>query len=295
MSARQDIRVNTLIIGAGRSGTTSLWSFMKEHDDVCFSFIKEVPYFSLKEHYSKGEPYYHGFFRSCGDARVFASSDTYLLMDHEAISRVYDYNPDMRIIVMLREPASRAYSSYNYSLNAGHHKAYSSFLDSLEAERDIVQEPDIIRRNNLGHFYGSLYHKHLSQWAKVFPREQILLVKTSDLKDHPERFTGDLCAFLNLKPFVGEIGWINAAAVPKNKALEKLFTDRASLPRRFVRHLLPRKFKLWLMRSGLPAKMHEANRRQEASVPLSPQEEHMAKAYFSKDLKLLEQDFGIKF
>lgn len=289
------MRVNTLIIGAGRSGTTTLWTFMKEHDDICFSYIKEVPFFSLKEHFSKGENYYHDFFRSCGAAPVIASSDTYLLMDHEAISRVYSYNPQMKILVLLREPVARTYSSYNYSINAGHHNAYASFINSVDAEREILQEPDIIRRNNLGHFYGSLYHKHLSRWASVFPREQILLLKTSDLKDNPEKFTGELCSFLNLPPFSGEIGWINAAAVPKNKVVEKLFTDRRSLPRRIIRHLFPRKIKHWIMRSGLPGKMHEANRRQEASKPLSPKEENLAKAYFKKDLKLLKEDFGFEF
>jgi len=294
MSTKRNIRVNTLIIGAGRSGTTTLWSFMKDQEDICFSFIKEVPFFSLKAHFSKGENYYHDFFRSCGDAPVIASSDTYLLMDHEAISRVYAYNPEMKIIVLLREPVSRTYSSYNYSIHAGHHKAYSCFMDSLEAEREIVQEPDIIRRNNLGHFYGSLYHEHLMHWAKVFPREQILLLKTSDMKDHPEKFKGELCTFLNLAPFVGDVGWVNAAAVPKNKALEKLFTDRGSLIRRLVRNVFPRKFKQWIMRSGLPGKMHEKNRRQEASEPLSLQEKNTAKDYFRKDLELLEKDFGIK-
>jgi len=295
MKAKQEIRVNTLIIGAGRSGTTTLWSFMKDHDDICFSYIKEVPFFSLLEHYSRGENYYHSFFRSCGTARVIASSDSHLLMDHEAISRIYSYNPEMKIIALLREPVSRAYSSYNYSLHAGHHQEYSSFLDSLEAEREIVQEADIIRRNNLGHFYGSLYHEHLSRWTAVFPREQLLLLKTSDLQKFPDKLAGELCTFLDLAPFAGKIGWVNAAAAPKNKKLERLFTDRGSLTRRILRKMLPQKAKHWIMSSGLPAALHKANKRQEAGEKLSPGDENTARAYFRDDLRLLQQDFGITF
>ncbi len=295
MNTHQNSRVNTLIIGAGRSGTTTLWSYMKEHEEVCFSYIKEVPFFSLTEQFSKGEKYYHSFFRNCEGAPVIASADTYLLMDHKAISRVHKYNPDMKLVVMLREPVARAYSSYTYSVNFGHHKAYASFLDSMEEERRISQEPDIVRRNNVGHFYGSLYHEHLSQWRKVFPREQMLLLKTSDLKDHPEQFSGELPSFLNLKPFEGEPGWVNAAAVPKNKVVEKLFMDRETLPRKLVRKLVPRQVKHWIMSSGLIGKLHEANRKPQATPPLSEEEENLARPFFMNDLMQLKEDFGIEF
>ena len=200
MVNRGDFRVNTLIIGAGRSGTTSLYAYLETHRDVCFSSIKEVHYFSIDELFKRGERYYHSFFRKCDDATVIASADTYLLMDYDAITRIHAYNPDMKIIVMLRDPVARAYSSYNYSVNYGHHKAYGTFLDSVVREKDIDKVANIVTRNNVGHFYGSLYYEHLSKWSAVFPREQIFLLKTGDLKDSPRRLSEEMFHFLGL-PF----------------------------------------------------------------------------------------------
>ena len=122
------LRVNALIIGAGSSGPTSLYGYLESHPDVCFSNIKEVHFFSIDELYKRGESYYHSFFRKCQSAPVIASADTYLLMDHDAISRIHAYNPEMKIIVMLRDPVTRAYSNYNYSVNYGHHQAYAALL-----------------------------------------------------------------------------------------------------------------------------------------------------------------------
>jgi len=295
MSEQKGIRVNTLIIGAGRSGTTSLYSYLKAHPEVCFSYIKEIPFFSLKEHFVRGQKYYHSFFRKCGTAPVIASADTYLLVDHEAISRVHAYNPEMKILVMLREPVDRAYSSYNYSVNFGHHKAYGSFVDSMEWEKEIDSEPDIVRRNNLGHFYGSLYHKHLSRWTMIFPREQLLLLKTSDLKDHPQKFSNDLFSFLGIPVYEGEIERVNAAAAPKNKTVEKLFMDRNNLPRRLLRKLTPRPVKNLIMRSGIVDKLHEANRKEQSALPLSQEERRLVLSFFREDLQLLKKEFGIEF
>jgi hypothetical protein len=295
MSAAQEIRVNTLIIGAGRSGTTTLCSYLKAHRDVCFSYIKEVPFFSLAAHHQKGEKYYHSFFRGCHGTSVTASADTYLLMDHDAISRIHAYNPDMKIIVMLRDPVARAYSSYHYSVNFGHHPAYASFLDSIDMEREIHKESDIVKRNNVGHFYGSQYYKHLTRWSAVFPREQLLLLKTSDLEGDPEKFSAELFSFLNLQGYGGGIERSNSAAVPKNRYLEKLIMDRNSLPRRLIRNLTPRPLKHLIMRSGIVEGMRQANRKSDLYQPLPEKERESAMRFFSSDLQLLKKEYGVGF
>ncbi len=289
-----NFRVNTLIIGAGRSGTTSLFAHMETHADVCFSSIKEVHYFSIGELYRRGEKYYHSFFKNREGAHVIASADTYLLMDHDAISRIRDYNPEMKMIVMLRDPVARAYSSYNYSVNYGHHEAYSTFLDSIEVEKDIENESNIVTRNNLGHFHGSLYYKHMIKWTEQFPREQFLLLETSELKESPHILLEKLAAFLNLSSFEGKVERENVAAIPKNKKLEKFLLDRDGFLRSMIRILTPRFIKNLIMGSGLVDRLHDANRVEFAVTPLAAKEAEKAMLFFKEDLQLLKKEFGIK-
>ena len=293
MADKDGFKVNTLIIGAGRSGTTSLFTYLEAHNDVCFSIIKEVHYFSIVELFRKGEKYYHSFFRRCKNEPVIASADTYLLMDHEAIPRIHAYNPEMKIIVMLRDPVKRAYSSYNYSVNYGHHEAYAAFLDSIEVEKNIDEETNIVTRNNVGHFYGSLYYEHLSKWTTVFPREQFLLLKTSDLKESPQKLSEELFSFLDLSNHQGEIERVNPAAVPGSMKLEKFLLDRDSVSRKFIRRVTPRFLKNLIMGSGVVDKLHDANRKEQSVTPLSKEEAEKAMRFFTNDLQLLKKEFGI--
>jgi len=291
MADKGGLRVNTLVIGAGRSGTTSLTSLLEGHREVCFSNIKEVHYFSIPDLYQRGEGYYHGFFRRYRDEPVVASADTYLLMDHEAIQRVHAYNPEMKIIVLLRDPVARAWSSYHYSVNYGHHGAYAEFLDSSEKEKNIRDETDIVRRNNVGHLYGSLYYEHLHRWAEVFPREQILLLKTDDLKEAPEELTRKLYAFLDLLPEDSVIGTENPAAVPRNLKLERFLLDRDRFLRKVIRKAVPRFIRNMVIGTGVVDRLHAANRKFKPYEPLPVEKEEEARRYFEEDLRLLKQEF----
>ena len=291
MADRSRIQVNTLVIGAGRSGTTSLCSLLEGHREVCFSNIKEVHYFSIPDLYRRGEGYYHSFFRRYRGEPVVASADTYLLMDHEAIQRVHAYNPEMKIIVLLRDPVARAWSSYHYSVSYGHHGAYADFLDSPEKEKNIRDEKDIVRRNNAGHFYGGLYYEHLHRWAEAFPGEQMLLLKTETLKEAPEELTRELYTFLDLVPDGSVPGTANQAAVPRSLKLERFLLDRDRFFRKVIRKAVPRFIKNLVIGTGVVDRLHEANRKPGPYEPLPVEKEKEARRYFEKDLSLLKKEF----
>jgi hypothetical protein len=291
------VKVNTLIIGAGRSGTTSLFKILESHPEVCFSKIKEVHYFSIEDLYCRGEKYYESFFPHFKNEKIVASADTYLLMDYSAISRIKAYNPEIKIIVMLRNPVDRAYSSYNYSINYGYHKAYNSFIDSIVFEKDIENEESIIQRNNLGHFYGSLYGKHLSEWSKIFTKENLLIITLDELKSNTDGFMNKLSSYLAINPFLLNQkyeGKQNQNAVPKIKSFEQFLLNRDSGLRKFIRWFFPSFLKKLIIHSNIVDKIHELNRKPSEYKPLSKQDKLLAMKYFEKDLEILKSEFGIE-
>lgn len=294
LNKKASIRVNTLLIGAGRSGTTSLCSALAQHPEICFSTIKEVNYFSIEDLYSRGEEYFHSFF-DYKDENVVATSDTYLLPAYDAIEKIHSYNPEMKLVVLLRDPVNRAYSSYNYSVNYGHHKAYHSFLDSIDIEKDIMQKKDLIEINNLGHFYGSLYARHLQEWAKLFPKQQMLILRTSDMRDNPGRFSSKLTDFLGIQSYQFTYEKQNVNAIPRSRLMERMLIDRNSILRKAVRKLLPWGIKQRIIKSGKVEQIHNANRQAREATVLSDEEYNVAKQYFVKDLEMLQKEFGIIF
>jgi hypothetical protein len=178
-------------------------------------------------------------------------------------------------------------------VNNGHHEAYRDFLDSIEAEKNIRQVPDVVRRNNFGHFYGSLYYEHLSRWASVFPKDQILLLRTRDLSENPTEFSSKLFAFLNLYDPGIPVKKYNTAAVPRNMKLERFFIDRDHFLRKVIRKITPGFIKRTVVGSGVVDRLHEANRREQGNQPISPEQESEARKYFIEDLQLLKQEFQV--
>ncbi|MEX2370309.1 MAG: sulfotransferase [Bacteroidales bacterium] len=289
----EKIRVNTLVIGAGRSGTTTICSMLASHPDVIFSKIKEVHFFSIPALYKRGVSYYHTFFNNKKGKPVVASADTYLMIDHGAIRKIQDYNPDMKIVVILRDPVERAYSSYNYSINYGHHESYPAFTDSIAKEKNIASEPDIVMRNNKGHFYAGLYAYHLEKWMEVFNPSQVLLLTTRQLRNEPLLLAGKLFRFLNIDLIEAVSGNENPAAVPKSKKLEKFLLDRDAPLRKMIRNLTPATVKRLIFSSGFVDMIHKANRKTKTATPLSDEENQIAYNYFKDDLKMLKKIFGI--
>lgn len=290
------MKVDLLIIGAGRSGTTSVSKYLEHHAQVCFSTIKEVHYFSVDDLFKRGEKYYHSFFEHYNNEKVVVSADTYLLMDYKAISRIKAYNPNMKILVMLRNPVDRAYSSYNYSVNYGYHEALASFSDCIDFEKNIEAEQDTVMQNNLGHLYGSLYYKHLSEWLKHFPKEQFLFLTTNELKTNPDVINSKINAFLGIDAQMADTNKKekhNAYAVPKNKGLEQFLLNRNNGIRVLIRKLVPSFIKKAVIKSGVVDKLHDINRVEAQYEKLSNNEYNTMYKYFEDDLNKLKSEIGI--
>lgn len=285
--------VNTLIIGAGRSGTTSLYAYLEKHPAVNFSITKELHYFSIPDLYNRGENYFHSLFTD-RNKKIIATADTYLLMDAEAPARVKAYNANMKLIIMLREPVARAYSNFNYSVNFGHEKSDISFLETIKLEPGRLNSEDIVEKNNLCHFYGSLYYKHISYWNKYFPSDQILIFKLADLKNNPEQFYKNVCIQLgiNYVPFEKQDKEFNVATGAKSKWLQQLLLNRNNPVRKVLSFML-RPFRKLVIQSGMIDKVYALNKKTITIQPLTDEEKQIAKAYFKEDEELLIKTYGI--
>jgi Sulfotransferase domain len=204
-----------LIIGGQRCGTTSLYEYLCAHPAGCRARGHEVHYFTLN--FTKGPAWYRGHFPTAVEFRraarragvaITGEASPYYLFHPMVPERVRELLPDVRLLILLRDPVDRAYSHYQRELQVGVETL--SFEDALEAEPARLEgEDDRLRlevgyrsfaHRNFSYVARGLYADQLRRWLGVFPREQILVARSEDLSRTPESVLPGIYEFLGLPP-----------------------------------------------------------------------------------------------
>ena len=286
-------KVNFLIIGAQKAGTTSLFNYLKQHPDIYFSEVKEVTYFVFDHLYNKGEKYYHSFFPNYKNQKAIGSAYVHMLPCAKCPQRVFAYNPAMKFVVILRNPIDRAYSSYYYALKNSWEKPEISFSDAFQIEKERITAENY----DLTYFYNGLYHQHLSNWIKYFPRENFLILTQQELKSGTDKTMTKIFNFLGVENMLVDTNKkYNVASDVHSKSLQKLMLDKENKLVRMLGNIIPQKTKVFIRSKVFPL-VYRANVK-ENEEPVKPLDEKTRKtlsAYFENDLALLKKDFGITY
>lgn len=177
-------KINIIGIGAQKCASTWVYGMLAEHPSVCVSEEKEVNFFSY--YYDRGYHWYQQQFES-GNTSAYAEVSPSYFCDPNAPQRVYDYNPDAKIILTLRHPVQRALSNHRHEVRVGHANA-----DDTSFEAGLANNPMYIEQ--------SRYAKHLKNWRKVFPTEQMLILLMDDIKLAPAESAKQLFNFIGVDP-----------------------------------------------------------------------------------------------
>lgn len=216
-----------LIIGGKRCGTTSLSRWLWRQASVVPLFpaaqkIKGVHYFD--RHFDRGEGWYRSFFplRGSHTRAIAGEASPYYLYHPSAAARAGQVVPHARVVVLLRDPVERAFSHFRDETKLGHETR--PFLQALEEEEDLLiaerrrmaADPMYYSFAHEHHGYVDLgrYADHLARWLDVFPREQVLVLRSEDLFAGPEPVLAKVRAHLDL-PFDSRARFIRENAAPR--------------------------------------------------------------------------------
>lgn len=181
---------NFVIIGAMRSGSTSLYRYLKDHPHV-FMPRKEIQFFD--RYWERGLDWYSDLFDAHqGQPAVGEASPNYLASP-VALERMRSVIPEARLLAILRDPADRAYSHYwmEHSRGRDPRTFEEAIAEELEHGAPDTQPPrDYLRR--------SRYLPQLEQVCEHFDRSALQVVLLDDLQDDPTTTYVEVCRFLGI-------------------------------------------------------------------------------------------------
>ncbi|HEX3706225.1 MAG TPA: sulfotransferase [Mycobacteriales bacterium] len=184
------------LVGAQKSGTSTLHRVLQLHPDAFLCDPKEPHYFSDPAQAAKGEEWYRSLFAEAGDARaVGEASTTYAMYPHYSgvVDRVVDAVPAARLIYLVREPLARMRSAYLHGLAWG--------SETRPIGQALREDPRYLQT--------SCYALQLEQWLRRVPRERVLLLSLDELQDQPGDVLARTAGFLDI-----DATWRPGAAVP---------------------------------------------------------------------------------
>lgn len=193
-----------LIIGAQKSGTTSLYYYLCRHPEVAPAIAKGVHYF--EDQYAKGLHWYRSRFPLRVRDRITGEASPEYLFHPLVPERVTRDLPDVKLIALLRNPVERAYSHYQHERAKGVENlslaaALSAEGDRLRGEMERVRADDGYISFPLLHYsYRSrgLYAEQIERWLKVAPKDRLLILQAERLFSDPAAIVEQTLSFLGL-------------------------------------------------------------------------------------------------
>lgn len=192
-----------LCLGVQKGGTTTLQRLLEQHPEVFLPSAKEVHYFSL--HFDRGTDWYKRQFAPATPSQHCGEITPYYLFHPEVPDRVHHLLPQVRLIVLLRDPVSRALSHYFHSRRLG--------LESLPLDQALALEKERLKDAEFSlsaagarhgshqeHSYlsRSRYELQLPIWETLFPPAQLLVLRSEDLFERPSQIWSTVLDFLAL-------------------------------------------------------------------------------------------------
>lgn len=256
---------NFFLVGAAKSGTTSLSAFLESHPDLFVSPIKEPNYFSqdidvskFRKGYLKSfdaqdsieanpfekrqiaflrdEELYAQLFRPNNSTLHAGECSTSYLYSESAAKAIHAFNSDSKILVILRNPAERAFSHYLMAVQMGLEKR-----DFLSAFKHDMNKAD--RGWGVSELYFELgqYAQQLKRFLNIFPENQVQVVLFDDWIQQPKETQESICKFLNVSIFAAlknEV--LNESVSPKNPLLHRMAMQSGL--KEFAKKILPKEF-----------------------------------------------------
>ena len=218
-------RLGFILAGAQKSGTTALHYFLSKHPNVTMGDQQEMHFFDDDEAFA-GEADYdslHRHFPRVARSTIAGECTPSYLYWKPAAERIWQYNPKIKLLVLLRNPIDRAFAHWNMQRFKGREPL--DFLEAVKEEKIRIAGAPPIEARRFAYVDRGLYAQQLKRFFQFFPREQVKVMKFEDFQTHQRGTLDSIFSFLGLKP-LATVRSRDRNVVPYERAMnweEKVF------------------------------------------------------------------------
>jgi hypothetical protein len=190
-------KVDFLIAGVQKGGTTALFRYLQDISSLSLAPGKEVHFFDDETGVDWSAPEY-GRYEALfppPDGRPRGEATPIYLYWPNCLERIARYNPAMKLILLFRDPVARAWSHWRMEYARGwESEPFAWCIREGKARVDSPEAPGFHRVYS--YVERGFYAAQLERVLNLFPREQLLLLRSEDLDERPAETLGRICAFL---------------------------------------------------------------------------------------------------
>jgi len=263
-----------LIPGAPKAGSSTIYRCLAAHPQILMSDRKEPDFFG--GHWADGIAYYERFFDAYNGEAAVGEATVGYLSDPEAPGRIHQVLPDVKFILVLREPISRAVSHYWWRVHTNFETR--TFDEVLAADDNYPVE-------------CGLYYTHIRRYLELFPLSRMHFILTDDMARDLEAEVDAATRFLGVESSPVATGRSNQARALRSRTAGSLLA-RTSTSR--LKHLAPRPVRS--LASKTVATLARANTKPFRPPPLRPDQRRRLQERFLPEIeglgRLLDRDLS---
>ena len=181
-------------LGTQKGGTSTLYTLLKSHPNIFLPPAKELHYFSL--HYERESAWYGSHFKAATNLQRCGEITPYYLFHPEAPKRIRSLLPNAQLIILLRDPVERCLSQIFHARRLGFETLEP--LDAINAEPKRLASGKEFSLQKHSYQARSRYLEQLDRYEQIFPRQQLLILRSEDFFQKPNQLWKQLLKFLKL-------------------------------------------------------------------------------------------------
>jgi len=190
------MRVDFVIGGTQKGGTSALDSFLRQHPDICMPETRKELHFFDREKDDTDYKKYHANFKPKPGQRAIGEASPIYMYWETAPYRIWKYNPKMKWILVLRNPVERAFSAWNMETKRGKEKL--PFAKTIEKEPERCREALPSQHRVYSYIDRGFYAHQIRRLFNIFGKDNCLVLLNEELRNDHKKTLGRVFEFLGV-------------------------------------------------------------------------------------------------